>query len=343
MSKSFFERAFNYEDDRRESVNMDDLYAVLTDKSVPDNRLEKILQETIKNPDFIEHIFPIENGKTADGLSEKMYSAFIKKRVMKAIRKVLVYEDPESFSRSIGAWLYSVMVVAIEVHNTRTEEYEKKFGNVSKSEVSKCAEANEEKIALEKYNKVINKLSVEIGQIVRKEAKKMATKTGIPKEMARVVLLNVPDVERVNSYRVAGYLDRVLTAMYKYIDAKKLDTSDVNWKEFFIELFGEKNLVEVATFILLEGVHREDAYGTEVSDTFTNLTMFALKVLEKAPEMTKNQMIELYTKRIGTMFANKTFDLRANLLDLDEDKFPTLCEAVSHYADKIREIVNHKF
>ena len=136
------------------------------------------------------------------------------------------------------------------------------------------------------------------------------------------------------------YLNQVLLSIYRFVDDHHYDTSKIDWKEFFRILFGDKNVIEAATFILLEGVHRIDEYGDEVNDTFNQLTMFALKELEIAPEGLKTQMLDLYVKRISRMFANRTFDLRANLLDIDPMRFPNLAKTVDHYASQISEIVN---
>ena len=50
-------------------------------------------------------------------------------------------------------------------------------------------------------------------------------------------------------------------------------------------------------------------------------------------------MVELYIKRIDKMFANGSFDLRANLLTLSKELFPSLTKIVDRYSDKIQAIV----
>jgi hypothetical protein len=100
--------------------------------------------------------------------------------------------------------------------------------------------------------------------------------------------------------------------------------------------------VDVATFVLLEGVHRIDKYrnSEDVRECWDSLTTFALKELNDSPEQVRQQMIELYIKRIDRMFSNKAFDLRVNLTDLDEDSFPKLVKTVDKYADKIVSILS---
>ena len=168
----------------------------------------------------------------------------------------------------------------------------------------------------------------------------MAARANVPEALAECTMVVVPESKYITNFRVGFYLNQVLICLYRYVDEKDMDTSRVNWREFFTALFGERNVIEAATFILLEGVHRISDYGDAVDETFNQLTMFALKELEVAPENLKTQMLDLYVKRIGKMFANKTFDLRANLLDIDPDRFPKLVKTIAHYASQIAEIIN---
>ena len=272
---------------RREMFDMKDFVSFLKcQKDYSKDQIDRIMLRTMRNPEFMDHLFPTGKDVPADGLTEEMYALLIKKRILKSICRILEDEGPRTFNRSIATWLYSVLSVAMNTQEKRWEAFRHEY---------------------EDFNP-------------RKEV--------------------VPETKYVTNFRVGFYLNTVLISIYRFVDDHHFDTSEVNWKRFFKILFGEKNVIEAANFILLEGVHRIDDYGAEVSDTFNQLTMFALKELENAPEMLKSQMLDLYVKRISKMFANRTFDLRANLLDIDPDRFPELVKTVSHYASQIREIIN---
>ena len=50
-------------------------------------------------------------------------------------------------------------------------------------------------------------------------------------------------------------------------------------------------------------------------------------------------MLELYIKRLDSMFANGSYDTRVNLLELDRHDYPELVKSVDKYAEKIKAIV----
>ena len=75
-------------------------------------------------------------------------------------------------------------------------------------------------------------------------------------------------------------------------------------------------------------------------ECWDSLTTFALKELNDAPDQIRNQMIELYIKRIDKMFSSKSYDLRVNLLKIDDFSFPKLVDTIDKYADKITAIVS---
>lgn len=325
-----------------EPFNMNRFIDTLSNnKSLSKDQLDKLMLKTMKNPEFMDHLFPTGKDAPADGLTEKMYSLLVKKKVLKSICRVIESEGPKTFNRSIATWLYSIATVAITLQEDRWNEYRKRYGNLDpKRDMAMASDARQDRETLEEYDKITIYLVKLIRKMEKRNIKKLIKEANVPDGLAECVVVTVPDHKYINNFRVGFYLNQVLLSTYRYVDEHKFDTKYVNWKEFFKILFGENNVIEAATFILLEGVHRIDNYGRDVEHTFNDLTMFALKELEKAPETLKNQMIELYVKRISRMFANKTFDLRANLLDIDPNQFPKLVETVGHYAKQIAEIVN---
>lgn len=325
----------------REPFDMEDFVRFLENqRSYDKSELDSILLRTMRNENFVEHLFPTGKDKPADGLTEKMYMLLVKKRVLKSICRVLEEHDPRSFSRSIATWLYSVITVAASLQEKRWTEYKKEYSDVNpRKDLVGASDARRDKETLNEYDAILYSLTKLIRKIVRRDVKNMVLRANVPESLAEQVLVGVPDKEYVSNFRVGFYLNQVLLSLYRFVDDHHYDTRDVNWREFFKILFGEKNVVEAANFILLEGVHRIDDYGKDVEKTFNNITMFALKELEKAPETLKTQMLDLYVKRISKMFANKTFDLRANLLDLSPELFPKLVAAVKQYAPQISEIV----
>jgi hypothetical protein len=127
-----------------------------------------------------------------------------------------------------------------------------------------------------------------------------------------------------------------LNELYTEIDATENELSEIDWKVFFKTLFGKENVLECATFILLEGAHRTKGFKHQnVRKIWDSLTAFALDELEGADAPARNQMIELYIKRIEKMFANGSFDLRVDLNSLPETEFPQLTQTVAKYADQL--------
>ncbi len=327
---------------RREMFDMKDFVSFLKcQKDYSKDQIDRIMLRTMRNPEFMDHLFPTGKDVPADGLTEEMYALLIKKRILKSICRILEDEGPRTFNRSIATWLYSVLSVAMNTQEKRWEAFRHEYKDFNpRKEVGRASDARRDKEALEDYDRTLVNFANLVVKINKSEIRELIEYANIPKGMAECVIVNVPETKYVTNFRVGFYLNTVLISIYRFVDDHHFDTSEVNWKRFFKILFGEKNVIEAANFILLEGVHRIDDYGAEVSDTFNQLTMFALKELENAPEMLKSQMLDLYVKRISKMFANRTFDLRANLLDIDPDRFPELVKTVSHYASQIREIIN---
>ena len=331
-----------YGSEFREPFSMDDFVSFLQNhREFSKEKMDRIMLRTMRNPDFMEHLFPTGKDTQADGLSEKMYALLIKKRIMKSICRVLEMEGPKTFNRSIATWLYSVATVAITTQEKRWKEYKEMYGDLNpRKEMARASDARMARENLEEYDAVCVSLVKLIRKIDKRDIKQMVIRANVPEGLAECVVVTVPEIKYVTNFRVGFYLNQVLLSIYRFVDDHHYNTSKIDWKEFFRILFGDKNVIEAATFILLEGVHRIDEYGDEVSDTFNQLTMFALKELEIAPEGLKTQMLDLYVKRISRMFANRTFDLRANLLDIDPMRFPNLAKTVDHYASQISEIVN---
>jgi hypothetical protein len=135
--------------------------------------------------------------------------------------------------------------------------------------------------------------------------------------------------------------------IYGYVEdtepfSRLLDTlfgKEKSYSELFTYLFGEDKLCDVAMFVLLEGVHRLNKYNNpDIRKVWDSITDWALHQLESSPEILRNQMIELYIKKVSKMFENDSYDLRCDLLKLSKDLFPNLVASIDKYRTKIKEI-----
>ena len=300
-------------------------------------KAQKFLRNLLQDESFIEWLFQPKQVPNINELISALYVRFTKPRVIKSVVEMIEEEGTSEFTRSHATFLYSLCNIGIQSNNERITEIEKKRKN---GEISgKEADKLNDKVV--KYNEYISDLLRCAKKIIKRDAKELARESNIPKYICITAYHSVPDYKYVDRFKIGYYLNNLLNNIYSEVEANGKFSSDVRWKLFFKEIFGKDNVVEVATFILLEGVHRIDKYknSSAVKDCWDSLTSFALKELNEAPEALRTQMIELYIKRISKMFANGTFDLRVDLLSIGDVSFPKLSETISKYASKIEEIL----
>ena len=181
-------------------------------------------------------------------------------------------------------------------------------------------------------------------RIVKGKAVRLSDDTGLPKTICTSALFTVPGAEYLDTYKIGFYLNTLLGNLYGYVNMSPEDFDDfddVNWKEFFRAIFGRERLPDVASLILLEGVDKIDKYENyrDVRACWDSITQFALKTLNQSPASIRDQMIELYLKRVNKMLADHDINLRVDLRMIDDFRFDKLAETVRKYKDKIDAIM----
>lgn len=301
----------------------------------------RFLKKLFLDEDFTEWLFQPKQQGTANLMTQvnDLYSALVKPKVIKSISDMVEDTGYREFNRSHATFLYTLANIAIESNAKTVTDInnQKKQGRLSNSEVK---EFNEK---IEKYNLYISRLIKTSKQIVKGDAKRLSRDSRLPLFICYNALYSVPETKYIDKFKIGYYLNNLLNSAYSDIDAYgEFNKISVKWRHFFKEVFGKDNVVEVATFILLEGVHRIDKYknSDDVRDCWDSLTEFALNELNDAPDTLRNQMLDLYIKRIDKMFANRSFDLRVDLLSINESLFPKLNSTISNYSEKIQNILS---
>lgn len=301
------------------------------------SKAQKFLRNLLQDETFIEWLFQPKQVPNINDLISGLYVRFTKPKIIRTLVEMFDEEGTSDFTRSHATFIYSLCNIGIQSNNDRINEIanQKKNGEIS----GKDADRLNEKVL--KYNEYISDLLKLAKKIIKKDAKQLARESNIPRYICTTALHSVPEYKYVDRFKIGYYLNNLLNNIYSEIESNGKFASDVRWKTFFKEIFGKDNVVEAATFILLEGVHRIDKYknSSAVKECWDSLTTFALKELNEAPEALRSQMIELYIKRIAKMFANGAFDLRVDLLSINEFNFPKLSETIGKYTSKIEEIL----
>lgn len=325
----------------------------------------KFFERLLKNGDFMKFLFdPFTNEKDpaqkkilSDQVQE-MYNMFSLQESIEAFNKMLknqgesssndFYEysfypkETRTMGRSQATFLNSIANIALEEMNSTLRDATKKK---TKGDIT-SAEARDIADDMDEYKSEIQKLLKRIKKLIREDVKSIYKKTGMPEEIIRIALVNVPDPKYVNRYKLVFYMNNVLNLIYEtayHMEGNECRNINAKtWVRFFKEIFGEDNVVECATFILLEGVNRYDKYrdSQNVKKIWDSLTDFALSSLDAAPEKLRTQMMDLYTKRIEKMFKNNSYDLRVDLRSLSKIDYPHLFETASKYIGIISNIIN---
>lgn len=309
-----------------------------TEKMSPKKARSKMLR-MMENEDFFHWLFhPAPNPRLNDMVTD-LYVQLTRPINIRYMIEMLERESFRDFNRSQATFLFSICNIAIASNNEKIDEIKRKR---KKDEIS-GREASRLMDKVEKTNRDITRLLKLTKKIVKPDAKKLSRYTKLPLYTCMTALYSVPETKYVDRVRIGYYLNTLLNDIYSEVEENGEFGRRVYWRDFFKEIFGKNNTVEVATFILLEGVHRIEKYrdSDAVKDCWNSLTNFALKELNDSPEQIRQQMLELYIKRIDQMFANKSYDLRVNLLNDDlEFSFPNVFRTVKKYYNKIKEILD---
>lgn len=309
-------------------------------KRMSGKKKRRIMRAMLFDDSFMEWIFQPKKVANLTEYVSDMYAELTKTSTMEVIVDVVKDEGYHEFNRSHATFFYSIANIAIQGNNDMQNKIleDKRNGDMSSREVKRLLGK------IDESNEIIADLLKVGRKIIKRDANKIARDSRLPRYITVAALTSVPEYKYVDHFKIGFYLNNLFNTIYSDVNENGDFDRGVKWKVFFKEIFGKDNVVEVATYILLEGVHRIDKYenSDDVHDCWDSLTSFALKELNDAPTKIRDQMIELYMKRISKMFKNKSFDLRVNLKDVDEGLFPNLCNTIEKYSDKLVQIISGK-
>lgn len=300
------------------------------------SKQQNLIEDMLTNRTFAEFLFK-EKLTDPQGTMEKFYTALVRPSVLKALVNYVEDEGYDEFNRTHATFFYSICSVALDVNNDREQERVKKRrdGQISNREFQELGDK------IEQYTKLVNRLFKACKKIVKSEAEELAEDANLPTYITKMALYNVPSPSMIARERIGKFLNILMAEIYEKVQEKQYSVSGVDWKVFFKELFGKDNLAEVATFLLLEKHSRLTKFNDEyVNECWESLTEFALTQINNAPEQLRDKMVELYLKRIDSMFRNGKFELRVDLSSIPKlGSYPKLAETIDKYIDRLEAIL----
>lgn len=303
-------------------------------------KLKKLLQDMLQDEEFHKWLWiPKENDPKAVDQIMELQTFLIAYRNIQTLVDAIRDAD-YVFPRAVATFIFSLCGVATSALNAQTEllTKERKSSNMSNREVSKMEDK------LSQYKDDIEDLAKAGRKVVKRQIKDLCEDSGLPKSYCRLGYWYVPGSKYIQKNRVAIFLKPLLGAIYDEaaMDEFSEHRRTVKWNTFFKTIFGKDNIYSVATFILLEGVGRINKYRDSdgldsVRDCWDSLTDYALTELNDAPDEIRNQMMELYVKRVDRQFRNHRTDLRLDITRLGKE-FSRLQKTVEQYADQLQKI-----
>lgn len=326
-------------EDKTIMFDYDKTLDVLRDfKRMNPKKRRKLITALFYDETFMEWLFQPKSVPNLTEMVSDMYTEFTKPITMMAMIDAVKEEGYSEFNRSHATFMFSVANIAIQGNNEMLQEItqKKKDGEYSSKECRRLVDR------IDESNEIIAKLLKVSRKIVKREATILARDSRLPKYIGMSALTSIPESKYIDNFKVPVYMNTLTSTIYSEVNRNGEFDSGVKWKVFFKEVFGKDNIAEVATYILLEGVHRIDKYdnSSDVRECWNSLTSFALRELDDIPTQLRNQMVELYIKKIDKMFKNNSIDLRVDMLNLDEDVFPNLAKTIDKYSDKIVAILD---
>jgi hypothetical protein len=341
-----------YDDD--EKFNIEEVIDALNSKDAgylfAGGKRKRTMMRILDTKEFHEWLFnPPSDEKNLAGSIEALYAEFGKLENLERLDKILsdAEEDDFKYARSVATFASSIAAFTLDVTPMAINEAKADMNNgkLTKSAYQDARAQGEHIMELAE-----DVMSAARG-LVEYRAGKLANKTGLPKKFCKSAFTTCPDATFIPKFRIGYWLMNILSELYalaekepeKFTKGYFNGTPKYNWEKFFSELFGEENVVECSSYIILEGIKRISTYKSEkVESIWRSLTAFALRNLEEAPSGVREHMLELYLKRLDTMFSNETYELRVNLLELDKKDYPELVETISKYSDKIRSLITRE-
>ena len=311
------------------------------------DRFRKKLLNLIGDDEFLMAIFRprITEEEPKEALSAKIaqvYDVASKRSVISVIAEALSDHGYYSLMRPSATFLVTLVNLGMATIDTKATD----LGRMKDHNEISDREFNRNMEKLTRYQDDLEEIVSYARKIVKGSAKSLARKTGLPKSFCASSLFSVPGVNYVDTYKVGFYLKTVLGNLYGMVNNDpnefEVDFDEVQWKQYFSAIFGAQRLPDIASMILLEGAESikryEDNYH-DVKECWDSITNFALKTLNQAPTSIRDQMIELYLKRLNKMFADHNLDLRVDLRTIDSLRFDNLWDTIKRYKGKFDEVM----
>ena len=317
-------------------------------KNLPRKKRRKILTKMFLSDEFMRMMFDPDFSSIADKQIMKdkvteIYTELISPTAVVAMVDMLEHEGTSEFNPTHATLINSIVGHAIENIDQCSNQVDMMQDNGRMSREQ--ARENREKLKL--YSDDIARLIKLMHKIVKPYVSKLCKYIDIPHIYADILLINNPSSDYINKYRIGFYLNRSLMMLYEEANEHgtrcPLDSDD--WSKLFRTLYGEKNTVECATFILLEGAGKLSKYTKNkkaVVDLWDSLTAFALDELDHTSDNTREHMLELYIKRVDKMVRNGAKEFRIDLTQLPAINYPRLARTVEKYINKIRDILDRR-
>ena len=310
------------------------------------DRLRRKLLNLLSDDEFLMAVFKptVTGDETKEALNVKIQQVFdaaSKRSVVSAIADAISDHGYFDLSRASATFLVTLVNLGMATIDTKASDLgrEKDHNEISDRDYSKGM------AKLNRYQEDLQTILSYAKKIVKPKAKVLSSRSGLPRAVCSMALFSVPGAEYIDTYKTGFYLKTVLGNLYGMVNLtpSEFDTDfdEVDWKNFFGTIFGKDRLPDIASLILLEGASDVEKYENlaDVKDCWNALTRFALKALNQAPASIRDQMIELYLKRLNKMLKDHHIDLRVDLRTIDSFRFENLWETVKKYKSKFDDIL----
>lgn len=306
----------------------------------------KLLRKVLTNDEALEWQFdPGKNRQPYTGeMVQRFYKLLAYPTPMKMYPVMMEKYGKSDFTRSSISVLNMILTFAIEANNEMVRDLKAEI-----NENGNGVEAKDMRSRAEKYAERLDELKDIIQKLAKPYLKDLSKDTGLSRDIIFRSIIAVPETKYIQKHRIASMTIHLLEELYSEAAATGFPNkgAGVRWKPLFKELFGVENLPSVAVSILLEGNHHIDQYRDSenldaVRDCWDSITKFALDQLEKSPDQTRTQMIELYLKKAENLIARRNgrpTDLRVNLTRLPRE-FSNLIRTVDLYKSNFESIYN---
>lgn len=304
----------------------------------------KLLEYIFCSDDFRSWFYGIGDAANEQPMTKQMankiFGSLSNPTTMKRLTKFVKNKTYEEFDHTSCTLAFLAVEQAVEASNAASRELVDNYknGELPSKEAKNYRERSDQ------YNEYVTKLLDALKDKARPEIKDICKKTNLPKGLVANTYFIVPGRKFIPKYKASMYVNQLLQSIYTWVGNNGVeDVSSIKWGSYFGSFFGSEMTSSSAITIMLEGVRRIDAYRDaeyfdNVREVWDSLTNFAMTELDRAPEHTRRQMIEIYIKKIDRLFTNGNGPrLRVDMLNIPSS-FHNLSDTVSRYSDRISKI-----